>query len=223
MKLILTNAFILVLFNFFNISYAADFNAEYTVNTSGIKIGKFSWSININENKYETNINLKNSGFFSPLYKFKGEYYSAGIVESGTFKSKKYKQYWKTKNKTKVIKLSFGEYLESIVQEPKEKEVSRFDLYKLFQHTDPITSFINILSGNSVSKTIDGRRVYTMRKVGSKNSNIVSIKIMNYRNIWADHKRNDLEKIELYLDQDMFLPKRINVYFKGKVFALKKT
>jgi len=53
-----------------NTSYANNFSAEYKVSTTGIKIGNFSWSLNINDNIYQTEINLKNSGIFSPLADF---------------------------------------------------------------------------------------------------------------------------------------------------------
>ena len=53
-----------------NTSYANNFSAEYKVSATGIKIGYFNWSLNIDGNVYQTEINLKNSGIFSPLYKF---------------------------------------------------------------------------------------------------------------------------------------------------------
>ena len=46
--------------------------------------------------------------------------------------------------------------------------------------------------------------------------------IKNYKNIWADHQRNDLKKIEFFLEDENFLPKRINIFFKERVFKLKK-
>ena len=44
-----------------NTSFANNFIAEYRVSTTGIKIGHFSWSLNVNGNIYQTEINLKNS------------------------------------------------------------------------------------------------------------------------------------------------------------------
>jgi len=85
-----------------NTSYANNFSAKYKVSTTGIKIGNFSWSLNINDNIYQTEINLKNSGIFSPLYKFEGSYLSTGVIENNIFKTKNYKQFWKTKKKTKI-------------------------------------------------------------------------------------------------------------------------
>ena len=73
-----------------NPSYANNFNAEYKVSTTGIKIGHFSWSLNIDGNIYQTEINLKNSGIFSPVYKFEGSYLSFGVIENNIFKTKDY-------------------------------------------------------------------------------------------------------------------------------------
>ena len=128
-----------------NTSYANNFSAEYKVSTTGIKIGNFSWSLNINDNIYQTEINLKNSGIFSPLYKFEGSYLSTGVIENNIFKTQNYKQFWKTKKKTKIVKMSFDDYLIELKQEPTEEEIARIDLKDLYLYFDPITSFINIL------------------------------------------------------------------------------
>ncbi len=174
-----------------NTSYANNFSAEYKVSTTGIKIGNFSWSLNINDNIYQTEINLKNSGIFSPLYKFEGSYLSTGVIENNIFKTQNYKQFWKTKK------------LE--------------DLYLYF---DPITSFINILHGENEVKTIDGRRIYTLKQNKSEDGNII-LEIEDYVNIWADHKRNDLKKIE-FLVKDDLLPYEILIHFKKRVFKLER-
>ena len=174
-----------------NTSYANNFSAKYKVSTTGIKIGNFSWSLNIDDNIFQTEINLKNSGIFSPLYKFEGSYISAGVIENNIFKTQNYKQFWKTKKKTKIVKMSFDDYLIELKQEPIEEEIARVDLEGLYLYFDPITSFINILNGENEAKTIDGRRIYTLKKNESENRNII-LEIEDYVNIWADHKRNDL-------------------------------
>ena len=115
-----------------NTSYANNFSAEYKVSTTGIKIGNFSWSLNINDNIYQTEINLKNSGIFSPLYKFEGSYLSTGVIENNIFKTQNYKQFWKTKKKTKIVKMSFDDYLIELKQEPIEEEIARVDLEELY-------------------------------------------------------------------------------------------
>ena len=203
-----------------NTSYANNFSAEYKVSTTGIKIGNFSWSLNINDNIYQTEINLKNSGIFSPLYKFEGSYLSTGVIENNIFKTQNYKQFWKTNKKTKIVKMSFDDYLIELKQEPIEKETARVKLEDLYLYFDPITSFINILNGKDEAKTIDGRRIYRLKKNEGEDGNI-TLKIEGYINIWADHKRNDLKKIEFFIEDD-FLPYEILIHFKERVFRLER-
>ena len=203
-----------------NTSYANNFSAEYKVSTTGIKIGNFSWSLNINDNVYQTEISLKNSGIFSPLYKFEGNYLSAGVIENNIFKTKNYKQFWKTKKKTKIVKMLFDDYLVELKQEPIEEERARVNLEDLYLYFDPITSFINILNGENEAKTIDGRRIYRLKKNEGENGNII-LKIEDYVNIWADHKRNDLKKIEFFIEDDL-LPYEILIHFKERVFRLER-
>ncbi len=203
-----------------NTSYANNFSAEYKVSTTGIKIGNFSWSLNIDDNVYQTEIKLKNSGIFSPLYKFEGSYLSVGIIENNIFKTKNYKQFWKTKKKTKIVKMLFDDYLIELKQEPIEEEKARVNLEDLYLYFDPITSFINILNGENEAKTIDGRRIYKLKKNESEDGNII-LKIEGYINIWADHKRNDLKKIEFFIEND-FLPYEILIHFKERVFKLER-
>jgi len=203
-----------------NTSYAKNFSAEYKVSTTGIKIGNFSWSLNINDNVYQTEINLKNSGIFSPLYKFEGSYLSVGIIENNIFKTKNYKQFWETKKKTKIVKMLFDDYLIELKQEPLEEEMARVNLEDLYLYFDPITSFINILNGENEAKTIDGRRIYRLKKNEGEGGNII-LKIENYVNIWADHKRNDLKKIEFFIEDDL-LPYEILIHFKERVFKLER-
>tara|TARA_Y100000768_G_C23855681_1_gene623222 strand:+ start:83 stop:742 length:660 start_codon:yes stop_codon:yes gene_type:complete len=212
---------ILILFSI-NISYAENIVSEYSVSASGLKIGKFEWSLKINNGSYKSKIYLKNSGLISSLYKFKGEYLCEGVINNNVFNTKFYKQYWKTKKKTKVVEMNFNDRLINLVQKPEEKEHARLDLYELLNYSDPITSFINILNGNSSSNTIDGRRVYVMERNFFEDQNKITLKISNYQNIWADHKRSDLKKIEFFLDKGSFFPIEITVYFKKRVFKLKR-
>ena len=203
-----------------NTSYANNFSVEYKVSTTGIKIGNFSWSLNIKDNIYQTEINLTNSVIFSHLYKFEGNYLSAGVIENNIFKTQNYNQFWKTKKKMKIVKMSFDDYLIELKQEPIEEEMARVDLENLYLYFDPITSFINILNGENEAKTIDGRRIYTLKKNESKDGNII-LEIEDYVNIWADHKRNDLRKIE-FLVKDDLLPYEILIHFKERVFKLER-
>ena len=222
MKLHLIKLLTIYSFLFFNTSLASDFEVNYNVSTSGIKIGEFKWFLNLNEHSYKTEIKLKNSGLFSTLYKFKGGYTSVGIIENQMFKSKRYNQNWQTKKQTKIVEMSFNDSVTNLSQNPNEKELSRIDLDKLFEYFDPITSFLNILSGFDNVKTIDGRRIYIMKKNTLLGDNKITIEIRDYKNIWADHNRNDLKKIEFFINKDVFLPEKINIYFKERVFKLQK-
>ena len=49
----------------------------------------------------------------------------------------------------------------------------------------------------------------------------IILKIEDYVNIWADHKRNDLKKIEFFIEND-FLPYEIHIHFKERVFKLER-
>ena len=118
MKLCLNKLIVFFVIFVVKTSYANNFIAEYKVSTTGIKIGYFSWSLNIDDNFYQTKINLKNSGLFSPLYKFEGNYISDGVIENNIFKTQKYKQFWKTKKKTKIVKMTFDDYLIEVEQQP---------------------------------------------------------------------------------------------------------
>ena len=98
--------------------------------------------------------------------------------------------------------------------------MARVNLKELYLYHDPITSFINILNGSDEVKTIDGRRIYTLKKKWDNNDSIV-LKIEDYINIWADHKRNDLKKIEFFIE-DALLPYKILIHFKERVFKLER-
>ncbi len=220
MKLCLNKFIVFFVIFVVNTSFANSFSVEYKVSTTGIKIGNFSWSLNINDNIYQTEINLKNSGIFSPLYKFEGSYLSTGIIENKIFKTQNYKQFWKTNKKTKIVKMLFDDYLIELKQEPLEEEIARVNLDDLYLYFDPITSFINILNGENEAKTIDGRRIYILKKNEDEDGNII-LKIEDYVNIWADHKRNDLKKIEFFIE-DGLLPYEILIHFKERVFKLER-
>ena len=222
MRLYLSKLVTLLVVVFFNSVYAQSFNTSYEVSSSGIKMGNFNWSLEIDTEKYETKIYLKNSGIFSPLYKFEGKYESSGVIEGGLLQSRNYKQFWKTRKKTKIVEMTFNNYLTNLFQEPYEAERPRIKLNELYKYCDPVTSFINILNGSKEAKTVDGRRIYIMKSAEIKNKTNITIEIKDYQNIWADHSRNDLKKIEFFLSAEEFLPKKIKIYFKNRVFNLKK-
>ena len=91
----------------------------------------------------------------------------------------------------------------------------------MLNYTDPLSSFLNIIINRSSSKTIDGRRAYTLKYNEDLNKN--KILIENYNNIWADHKRNDLDYIEIYKHKEVsLLPHKVKIKFKNILFVLTK-
>ena len=63
---------------------------NYTVKTSGLKIGELSWKINSSNNNYTNKLSLKNAGLLSSLYSFKGSYYAEGKNFNNNLSPKKY-------------------------------------------------------------------------------------------------------------------------------------
>ena len=112
-------------------------------------------------------------------------------------------------------------YLIELTQEPLEEEFARINLEELYLYFDPITSFVNILNGKSEVKTVDGRRIYTIKKNYINENGMVILNIEDYKNIWADHKRNDLKTIEFFVEEGL-LPSKILIHFKESVFKLEK-
>lgn len=123
--------------------------------------------------------------------------------------------------KEKVVKIIYkNSKIEKLTLSPNEKEKERINYKKLQNYNDPITSFLNILFNQKPSYTIDGRRAYLLNPIQKEQS--IKISIKEYINIWADHKRNDLEYIEIFVEKDLSLPKKINIMFRGSVFSLNK-
>jgi len=200
---------------------ANNHKAKYKVEVGGVNIGELIWEINIDSSEYLTKINLINKGIFSGLYKFKGNYSSSGSIKSNYLESSSYSQDWQTRKKNKKIEIFFSNgKIKKLSQDPIEKEYSRIGLKSIEGYNDPICSLINILLGKKGSRTIDGRRVYKMQ-IEKINGNNLKIKIENYKNIWADHKKNSLESIEIVKNENL-LPSIIKIKFKGLVFKLSK-
>ena len=78
----------------------------------------------------------------------------------------------------------------------------------------------NAIDVGANTLTIDGRRAYLLSPMKKNNSIFVLVK--NYKNLWADHKRNDLEYIEFIKEDGFLFPKNINIMFKGGVFSLNR-
>ena len=220
MKLFL-NSFFLVILLLCGPVYSEDFYKEFIVKVSGIKIGKLSWSVKIDETNYSNQLKLKSEGLLSGLYRFNGEYSSEGKVINKKLKPLKYNHLWKTKKIEKNMRLVFeNNKLNSLYQKPNETEKLRINVYSVEESKDPLTSFLQIVLGETSSLVVDGRRIYTMNSFLDKESYETTIEISNYANLWADHKRNKFEKITFEKEGRLFFPKKINIYFDGKIFKL---
>ena len=147
------------------------------------------WDLNKNDKTYKLNIELKSKGFLSSVFKFNGSYTVSGFLKDGSFIPHHYTQEWLTKKKKRDVQIAFEKNeVSSLLQQPAEKEFSRIRLDLLRNYTDPLTSFIKLLSGISESKTIDGRRIYILALIEeNKDKNIKTYGIKEYVNIWTDH------------------------------------
>ncbi len=200
---------------------AKNFEEEYLVKTKGLVIGELNWKLKMSEDYYETSIKLKSRGLISALYKFEGLYGAFGNIQKKKLFPKEYFQNWTTKKKRRDVKIIFYDFeVSEMLLVPKEKEFARIEYVGLSDYSDPLTSFVNILLGAKYSYTIDGRRVYKLLLTHENENKKILIK--EYKNIWADHSRNDLEYLEVYSDKDSVLPLKIKIMFKGSVFSLIK-
>ena len=206
-----------------NAVYGNEYSAVYKVASKGIKIGELRWSVKKDGKDYEISIGLKSKGVLSGVLRFEGNYLSVGKININELIPKNYSQSWSTSKKHRVVKISFDKKkVVELSQRPLEKERARLDYFSLTDYSDPLTSFFKILEGADDVKTIDGRRIYNITLVEEgpkKNKKTYSIK--NYVNIWADHKKNDLEKISIIKKED-YLPEVVNIYFKGQKFKISK-
>ena len=222
MKLVFNFTLVLFLFIFSQAVSSKEFLKHYNVSAKGIKIGELVWKLTENQNKYEIKISLKSKGLLSSIYKFSGEYLSFGKIESDILVPDHYSHTWVTKNKVKNMLIVFSNNkIHSTAQKPEETEAPRVNVLDLVNYFDPLTSFVNIFNNKKSSNTVDGRRIYKMVvKKNLDNPKTKTITINDYKNIYADHKRNDLEKI-IFSKQDGFvLPDLILIYFKGGVFKV---
>ena len=231
MKLYFKPVVVLVFFVFTNSStlFAEDFKEAYVVEIGKIDIGKLFWDVNISNDNYKILIRLKSKGLLSKLYKFEGSYEAYGNVVGGSLIPLKYKQFWLTKKKEREVEITFNN--SSIIGLeifPHEKERARVEYAEIENHFDPLSSFLNILIGKKKSKTIDGRRIYSMvieKQNGYEIGKAKKILIEDYVNIWADHKRNDLEYVEVkqeYSEGSFSMPEVIKIKFKGLLYKLRK-
>jgi len=220
MKLFL-NSFVF-LFLFCWPVFGAEIKKSYVVKVGGIKIGELNWEIKIGGDIYSNKLSLKNKGFLSAIYRFNGEYFSEGLTNKNRLIPKKYKHFWQTKKTIKNMELRFGEdKLVSLKQKPAEEETIRLNVFDVQYTNDPLTAFQKIMMGEKSALVVDGRRLYTMMARPDEN-NKTTIEIVNYYNLWADHKRNKFEKIIFEKNITEILPHKMLIYFDGKVFKLEQ-
>ena len=210
--------FLLFLFPTFVLSKT--YNAKYKIKSNGLLIGSLDWDLKINDSSYSLYVRLKNKGILSVLLSFEGNYGVRGMIIEGDFVSTDYSQVWKTNKKKRDVAISFKDKrILNLEQLPKESEFLRIDLDSLFDYSDPLTSFLKLLNGSNESKTIDGRRSYTLRFDGKDKKNKKYV-VKNFSNLWADHKRNGLEYICFEEGVNKFVPNSILISFKGRLFKV---
>jgi len=222
-------ALLFFVFTNFSTLFAEDFKETYVVEIGKIDIGKLFWDVNISSDNYKILIRLNSKGLLSKLYKFKGNYETSGSIVGDSLMPLKYKQFWLTKDKRRDVEIIFNN--RSIIGLeifPHEKEHARVEYTEIENHYDPLSSFLNVLIGKKKSKTIDGRRIYSMvvkKKGGYETEETKKILIEDYVNIWADHKRNDLEYVEIkqeYSEESFLMPEVIKIKFKGLLYKLRR-
>ena len=221
MKLFL-NSFILFFFLCWPL-LGKEINKSYVVKVGGIKIGELNWQIKLEGDKYFNKLDLKNKGLFSAIYRFRGEYFSEGLINKKRLIPKKYTHFWQTKKTIKNMELLFdGGRLVSLTQKPDEEELIRLNVFSFQNTNDPLTSFQKIMMGEKSALVVDGRRLYTMVARPGENKDKTTIEISKYYNLWADHKRNKFEKIIFEKNDEEILPHKMFIYFDGKVFKLEQ-
>ncbi len=221
MKLFLNN-FIVFIFVCWPL-HSKDIQKNYIVKVSGIKIGELSWEMTLSADNFTNKLKLKSKGLLSSLYNFEGDYFSEGLNNKNEFYSKKYSHIWQTKKNIKKMELDFNKNkLIKINQDPVEKEKMRLNVFGVENANDPLTSFLKIIMGKTNTVVVDGRRLYTMEAMSDKDTNQTTIKISNYYNLWADHKRNKFEKIIFEKKINEILPFKMLIFFDGRVFRLEE-
>ena len=206
--------FVLVIIFISTLALAKEISSEYIVE-------KLVWSINMDATEYKISIDLEDRGFLSGLYSFSGSYSAEGKMINKVLIPSLYKQKWKTKKKNKNVELYFKNgKVSKLNLLPKEVVPPKIEYLGVGGAIDPLSSFLNILINNNSSKTIDGRRLYTMVVTKKNLQNNIIIK-----NIWADHNNNDLGSIrfeQINSDSKFVLPNKIKIQYKRLVFILNK-
>tara|TARA_B100001250_G_scaffold401093_1_gene412536 strand:- start:218 stop:886 length:669 start_codon:yes stop_codon:yes gene_type:complete len=221
MKLFLNSFVFLFIFSWSVVGQ--EVKKTYGVKVGGIKIGELIWQIKIDGGEYLSKLDLKSKGLLSAIYSFRGEYFSGGLIDQNKLIPKQYKHFWQTKKTVKNMELVFNENkLISLKQAPIEEEEIRLNVFEVQYTSDPLASFQKIIMGEKSVLVVDGRRLYTMTANFDESKNQTTVQISNYRNLWADHKRNKFEKIIYEKEVEKILPYKIFIYFDDKVFKLEQ-
>ena len=215
------NSFFILLFYISGPVCAESFYKKYSIKVSGLKIGELVWTLEIDNYNYSNDIKLKSKGVLSAIYTFEGDYFSKGIVTNNKLKPHSYNHVWKTNKTEKTMSLGFeNNMLSSLNQTPYEKENLRTDIFNIKHMKDPLSSFLEIIMGETSSFVVDGRRTYTMNANFNKEENRTIINISDYSNLWTDHKRNKFEQISFEKKDGVLLPIKIIIHFDGRAFKL---
>ena len=225
MKLLFSFFIFFCLVSFGEQTNAKNYYSNFEVTTTGIKIGELNLAINIVNNKYDFELSLTSRGMLSYLFSFEGFYSVSGIFENNNFYPKLYSQKWKTKKKNREIIIGFeNKKIKKLEQKPSESEFRRVEYLELEDYVDPLTSFLRLMTGTNESKTIDGRRVYTLKLFSkSLEKKTSEYFVKDYINIWADHQKNDFKKLLIVKDDKDLVPDKIVISFKERDFKLEKT
>ena len=210
-----------------NASLTKEHSGKYLIEVGGINIGNLDLIVVLDGSYYNINIDLKNKGLVSRLYSFEGAYSVSGTIDNNNLIPLEYNQYWKTNKKERLVKIFFDKsFINKMVLVPEEEEFARIDVVEIKNFVDPLSSFIKILLGHKISKTIDGRRIYSMvADYDDENKKKIKIFIDDYVNIWTDHKRKNLKFIEItkgHGGNDFVLPKKIKIKLNKASFVLSK-
>ena len=238
--LILTKSLIVLFIFIFNVNFtkvnAKNIVANYNITWNKLLLGNLVWEFNLDNEKYEFNIELEASGFASKFYPFYGLHSSKGGINKNIFIPKSYLQIWKTKKKNRVIEILYdNKKIKSIKIKPEENHVPKIDFLKLKNPTDPVAAALSLIifKNNLIKNVFDGRRVYDLSTKQNNSLNYPAgdffdliayeLNIQNYNNIWKDHNKTDLKSVKIITGKKDFgfdLPLFFKIYNKGLVFKI---
>ena len=216
--------------------------AYYEIMWGPLVLGNIKWEYHLNSSEYKFIIELNNSKISSKLYPFYGKHVSEGLVVNGNFVSKKYTQTWKTRKKDRFIEVILeNNMIVSFIISPEQNKPPFINFYDLVIVTDPIAAALELIINNDkkiLKDVFDGRRIYDLSLKNKRgqttflkersvpHANKYDLEILNYKNIWKDHNKTDLKKVEILsgmIEEGLILPLNFIIYNKGLVFKIKYT